>query len=157
MPSNYLILCCPLFCPSSVFPNIRVFCNESAVCIRWPKQYLIQLNQNLRNYHDGFDCNFYFLYGVAVIKETGWRCTQDLYVGRSLKARGFKTTTNSLENVFIVDAKEQSGDMIWPRHGSKGRCPPGAADKKKLLLLLPFLRTGPRPDSALSKVNGERA
>lgn len=71
--------------------------------------------------------------GVAVIKETRWRCTQDLYVSRSLKARGFKTTTNSLENVFIVDAKEQFGDMIWPRHGSKGRCPPGAADKKKLL------------------------
>ena len=95
--------------------------------------------------------------GVAVIKETRWRCTQDLYVSRSLKARGFKTTTNSLENVFIVDAKEQFGDMIWPRHGSKGRCPPGAADKKKLLLLLPFLRTGPRPDSTLSKVSGERA
>lgn len=91
--------------------------------------------------------------GVSAIKETKWRYTQDLYAGRNLKAGGFKTTTNGLKNFFIVDAKEQFGDMIWPQPGSKGRGPPGAADKKKLLLLLPFLRTGPRPDSALSKVS----
>ena len=37
MPSNYLILCCPLLLPPSNFPSIRVFSNESALCIRWPK------------------------------------------------------------------------------------------------------------------------
>ena len=37
MPSNHLILCCPLLLPPSIFPNIRVFSNESALCIRWPK------------------------------------------------------------------------------------------------------------------------
>ena len=37
MPSNHLILCCPLFLLPSIFPSIRVFSNESAVCIRWPK------------------------------------------------------------------------------------------------------------------------
>ena len=36
MPSNHFILCCPLLLPS-VFPNIRVFSNESVLCIRWPK------------------------------------------------------------------------------------------------------------------------
>ena len=36
MPSNRLILCHPLLLPS-IFPNIRVFCNETALCIRWPK------------------------------------------------------------------------------------------------------------------------
>ena len=36
MPSNYLILCHPLFLLPSIFPNIRVFSNESALCIRWP-------------------------------------------------------------------------------------------------------------------------
>ena len=36
MPSNHLILCCPLLLPPSIFPNIRVFSNESALCIRWP-------------------------------------------------------------------------------------------------------------------------
>ena len=35
--SNHLILCCPLLLPPSVFPSIRVFSNESTLCIRWPK------------------------------------------------------------------------------------------------------------------------
>ena len=38
MPSNHLVLCCPLLLPS-VFPSIRVFSNESALCIKWPKYW----------------------------------------------------------------------------------------------------------------------
>ena len=38
-PSNYLILCHPLFLLPSIFPTIRVFSSESAVCIRWPKYW----------------------------------------------------------------------------------------------------------------------
>ena len=37
MPSNHLILCCPLLLWLSIFPSIRVFSNESVLCIRWPK------------------------------------------------------------------------------------------------------------------------
>ena len=37
VPSNHLILCHPLLLPPSIFPSIRVFSNESALCIRWPK------------------------------------------------------------------------------------------------------------------------
>ena len=37
MPSNHSILCHPLILPPSIFPSIRVFSNESALCIRWPK------------------------------------------------------------------------------------------------------------------------
>jgi len=39
MASNYLILCCPLLLPPSVFPSIRVFSNESVLRIRWPKYW----------------------------------------------------------------------------------------------------------------------
>ena len=39
MPSNHLILYCPLLLLPSIFPNIRVFSNESAICIRWPKYW----------------------------------------------------------------------------------------------------------------------
>ena len=39
MPSNHLILCHPLLLPPSVFPSIRVFSNESVLCIRWPKYW----------------------------------------------------------------------------------------------------------------------
>ena len=37
MPSNHLIFCHPLLLPPSIFPSIRVFSNESVLCIRWPK------------------------------------------------------------------------------------------------------------------------
>ena len=39
MPSNHLILCCPLILLPSIFPSIRVFSNESVLCIRWPKDW----------------------------------------------------------------------------------------------------------------------
>ena len=39
MPSNHLILCCPLLLLPSIFPRIRVFSNESALRIRWPKNW----------------------------------------------------------------------------------------------------------------------
>ena len=40
MPSNHLILCRPQLLPPSVFPSIRVFSNESALCIKWPKYWI---------------------------------------------------------------------------------------------------------------------
>ena len=43
MPPNHLILCHPLFLPS-IFPIIRVFSNESALCIRWPKYWSFSFN-----------------------------------------------------------------------------------------------------------------
>ena len=39
IPSNHLILCCPLFLLTSIFSSIRVFSNESALCMRWPKYW----------------------------------------------------------------------------------------------------------------------
>ena len=44
MPSNHLILCCPLLLPPSIFPSIRVFSNESALLIRWPKYWSFSFN-----------------------------------------------------------------------------------------------------------------
>ena len=45
MPSNFLILCRPLLLPSSIFPSIRVFSNESVLPIRWPKYWSFQLQR----------------------------------------------------------------------------------------------------------------
>ena len=53
MPSNYLILCRPLLLLSSIFPSIRVFSNESALCIRWPKYWSFSFNINPSNEHPG--------------------------------------------------------------------------------------------------------
>ena len=44
MPSNHLILCCPLLLPPSIFPRIRVFSNESVLHNRWPKYWSFSLS-----------------------------------------------------------------------------------------------------------------
>ena len=44
IPSNHFILCCPLFLLPSIFPSIRVFSNESALCIRWPNYWRFSIN-----------------------------------------------------------------------------------------------------------------
>ena len=44
MPSNHLILCCPLLLLHSVFPSIRVFSNDSTLCIRWPKYWSFSIS-----------------------------------------------------------------------------------------------------------------
>ena len=56
MPSNHLILCCPLLLLLSLFPSISVFSNESVLCIRWPKY-----------------CSFSFSISPANEEQTHWK------------------------------------------------------------------------------------
>ena len=53
MPSNYLILCRPLLLPPSIFPSIKVFLNDSALHIRWPKHWSFSFNISHSNEHPG--------------------------------------------------------------------------------------------------------
>ena len=53
MPPNHLILCCPLLLLPSIFPRIRVFSNESALCIRWPKYWSFRFKISPSNEHPG--------------------------------------------------------------------------------------------------------
>ena len=53
MPSNHLILCRPLLLPPSIFPIIRVFYNESALRIRWPKYWSFSFSISPSNEHPG--------------------------------------------------------------------------------------------------------
>ena len=53
MPSNHLILCCPLLLLPSIFPSIRVFSSESALCIRWPKYCSFSFDISPSNEHSG--------------------------------------------------------------------------------------------------------
>ena len=53
MPSNHLILCRPLLLLPSIFPSIRVFSNESVLCIRWPKYWSFSFNISPSNEHLG--------------------------------------------------------------------------------------------------------
>ena len=53
MPSNHLILCLSLLLPPSIFPSIRVFSNESVLCIRWPKYWSLSVRISLSNEYSG--------------------------------------------------------------------------------------------------------
>ena len=53
MPSNHLILCCPLLILPSIFPSIRVFSNESVLCIRWPKYWSFSFSISPSNKYSG--------------------------------------------------------------------------------------------------------
>ena len=53
IPSNHLILCCPLFLPPSIFPSIRVFSNELILRIKWPEYWSFSFNINASNKYSG--------------------------------------------------------------------------------------------------------
>ena len=53
MPSNHLILCCPLLLPPSVFSSIRIFSNKSILCIRWPKYQSFSFSISPPNEYSG--------------------------------------------------------------------------------------------------------
>ena len=67
MPSNYLIVFCPLLLLSSIFPSIRVFSNESVLLIRWPKYWSFSFNISPSSEYSGlvsFRINWFDLLAV---------------------------------------------------------------------------------------------
>ena len=65
MPSNHLILCRPLLLLPSIFPSIRVFSNESVLCIRWPKYWSFNLSPS-NSYSGMISFRMDWLYRLAV-------------------------------------------------------------------------------------------
>ena len=53
MPSNHLIFCCSFLLLPSIFPSIRVFSNESVLCIRWPKYWSFSFSISPSNEYSG--------------------------------------------------------------------------------------------------------
>ena len=67
MPSNHLILCCPLLLLPSTFPSIRVFSYESVLCIRWPKYWSYIFSISPSNEYSGlisFRMDWFYLLAV---------------------------------------------------------------------------------------------
>ena len=67
MPSNHLVPCRPLLLPPSIFPSIRVFPHESALCIRWPEYWSFSFNISPPSEYSGlifFRINWFDLLGV---------------------------------------------------------------------------------------------
>ena len=67
MPINHLILCCPFLLSPSVFPSIRVFSNESTLCIRWPKYWNFSFSISSSSEYSGlisFRIDWFALQGI---------------------------------------------------------------------------------------------
>ena len=73
MPSNHLILCCPILLLPSIFPSIRVFSSESTLRIRWPKYWSFTFSISPSNEYSGlisFRINLFDLLAVQVTLES---------------------------------------------------------------------------------------
>ena len=71
MLSNHLILCCPLYCLPSIFPSIRVFSSESALCIRWSRYWSFNFSISPSNEYSGlifFRIDWFDLLAVQGLK-----------------------------------------------------------------------------------------
>ena len=78
MASSHLVLCCPLLFLSSIFPNIRVFSNESAVRIRWPKYWSFSISPS--NEYSGL---ISFRIDCSELRRRQWHPTPVLLPGKS--------------------------------------------------------------------------
>ena len=87
MPSNHLILCHPLLLPTSIFPSIRVFSNESVLRVRWPKYWSFSFSISPSNEHPGL-----------ISFRMDWL---DLLVSKGL-SRVFSSTTVQKHQFFSV-------------------------------------------------------
>ena len=99
-PSNHLILCCPLLLLPSIFPSLRVFTNESALCSRWPKYWSFSFNISPSNERPG----------LISCRWTGWVSLQ--FKGLS---RVFSNTTVQKHQYFSGQLYSQSNSHIHTR------------------------------------------
>ena len=101
MPSNHLILCYPLLLLPSIFPHIRVFSNESTLCMRWPKYWSFSFSSVLpMNLQDWFPLG---LTGLISLQSKGL-------------SRVFSNTTVHMHQFFSTQLSLWSNFHIhtWP-------------------------------------------
>ena len=104
MPSNHLILCCPLLLKPSIFPSIRVFFNESVLQIRWPKYWSFSFSISPSNEYSGlifFRIDWFDLLAVQGLS--------------SLLQHQFKSI-NSLVLSFLYSPTLTSIHHYWKNH-----------------------------------------
>ena len=128
MPSNHLILCCPLLFPPSIFLSIRVFSNQPVLHIRWPKYWSLSFSISPSNEYSGltsFRMDWLDLLAVQGtlksllqhhsskanrIREVGWgQLTNDLVCYAKVFLSQKISRPTDIENKLVV----ASGDREW--------------------------------------------
>ena len=105
MPSIHLILCCPFLLPTSIIPSIRVFSNEAAHCIRWPKYWSFNFSISPSNEYSGL-----------ISFRIGWfDLLADQGTLKSPQAPQFKSISSSALNLVYGPALTSMHDY-WKNH-----------------------------------------
>ena len=116
MRSNHLILCRPLLLLPSIFPSIRVFSNESALCIRWPKYWSFSFNISPSNEHSGlisFRMDWLDLLAVQVIRNS----LQFKSIKFLLLSFLYSPTLSSIHDYWKNDSLDEM-DLCWQSNTS---------------------------------------
>ena len=114
IPSNRLILYCPLFLPPSIFPSIRGFSNESVLCIRWPKYWSFSFNIGASSVYSGLISFRIDWFDFLAIQGTL----------KSLPALQFKSINSSALSFLSVQfSRSVVSDSLRP-HGLQHTRPP---------------------------------
>ena len=111
MATNHFILCCLLLLPS-IFPNIRVFSNESALCIRWPKYWSFSFKTGPYNEYPGL---ISFRMDWSPLEWTGWISLHPRDSQESSPTPQFKNI-NSLVLSFLYIPTVSSLHDCWKNH-----------------------------------------
>ena len=106
MPSNHLILCFPLILLSSIFPIIRVFSNELALFIRWPRYWSFSFSISISNKYSGLISIRIDLFDLFAVQETLW----------SLSPTPQFKSINSLALSFLHSPTLTSIHDYWKNH-----------------------------------------
>ena len=105
MPSNHLILCCPLLLLPSIFPSIRVFSTESVLHIRWPKYWSFSFSISPYNEYSGLICFRIDWFELLAVQRTL----------KSSSTPQFKSINSSAPS-FLYGPTLTSIDDYWKSH-----------------------------------------
>ena len=116
MPSNHLILCCPLLLPS-IFPSLKVFSNELAFCIRWPKYWSFSFNISPSIEYSGlisFRIDWFDLLAVQKDSQESFPTPQFKSINYSALSFLYGTNLTLIHN--RLDKTDQTFDKTWNNH-----------------------------------------
>ena len=115
MPSNHLILCCPLLLLPSIFPSIRVFSNDSVLCIRWPKYWIFSISPS--NEYLGltsFRIDWFDLLAVQGTSQESTPTPQFKNINSSVLSFLYSPTLTSIHDYWKNHSFDYT-DLCWQR------------------------------------------
>ena len=136
MPSNHLILCCPLLLLPSIFPRIRVFSNELVLHIRWPKYWNFSFSISPSNEYSGLISSRIDRFTVP------WMLTNNICIHRATNQEHMSPKTFSVSDDSVIHTHQAlacPGTLVSSDSEHEGSCSPQQSTQPGLPRILPSL------------------